>query len=259
MQVNQTFEDENRAYWHNRSSGYAKVNQDELSSMQHDVWRDVLCGHIHRGDDGVDKKDLHVLDIGTGPGFFSILLAEQGYRVSAVDYTEAMLEQAKNNAGDLVGQITFYQMNAEELHFDDNSFDAIVTRNLTWNLPHPQKAYREWLRVLKKGGILLNFDANWYRYLYDDTALQGHLKDRQNIKSCQVADETEGTDIAAMESIAQKVPLSSLQRPQWDEKVITALGGNVRVDTDIWKTVWTHDEYINNSSTPMFLIEVRKR
>ena len=35
----------------------------------------------------------------------------------------------------------------------------IVSRNLTWNLPHPEMAYKEWLRVLKKGGRLLNFDA----------------------------------------------------------------------------------------------------
>ncbi len=41
------------------------------------------------------KKEINVLDIGTGPGFFSILLAERGYNVSAVDYTEEMLVKAK--------------------------------------------------------------------------------------------------------------------------------------------------------------------
>lgn len=47
-------------------------------------------------------------------------------------------------------------------NIQDGSFDVIVTRNLTWNLEEPQKAYQEWCRVLKKGGILLNFDAGWY-------------------------------------------------------------------------------------------------
>ena len=50
-------------------------------------------------------------------------------------------------------------------NIQDGSFDVIVTRNLTWNLEEPQKAYQEWCRVLKKGGILLNFDAGWYNYL----------------------------------------------------------------------------------------------
>ena len=58
--------------------------------------------------------------------------------------------------------------------FEDESFDVIISRNLTWNLPHPEMAYKEWLRVLKKGGKLLNFDANWYGYLYDDKKREAH-------------------------------------------------------------------------------------
>lgn len=41
------------------------------------------------------NETYKILDIGTGPGFFSIILAEAGYQVTAVDYTEAMLEEAK--------------------------------------------------------------------------------------------------------------------------------------------------------------------
>ena len=46
----------------------------------------------------------------------------------------------------------------------DNTFDMIVSRNVTWNLEHPDRAYYEWMRVLKPGGVLLNFDANWYHH-----------------------------------------------------------------------------------------------
>ena len=38
-------------------------------------------------------------------------------------------------------------MDAENLSFDTNTFDIVVARNVTWNLPHPDKAYAEWLRV----------------------------------------------------------------------------------------------------------------
>lgn len=44
----------------------------------------------------------------------------------------------------------------------------IVTRNLTWNLEQPEKAYKEWLRVLKPGGCLLNYDGNYYLHYYDE-------------------------------------------------------------------------------------------
>ena len=51
-------------------------------------------------------------------------------------------------------------MNAEALCFEDSSFDIVISRNLTWNLPDPDKAYAEWTRILKSGGLLLNYDAN---------------------------------------------------------------------------------------------------
>ena len=112
-------------------------------------------------------EELYVLDIGTGPGFFAILLSEMGFCVTAVDLTPAMLDEARRNAGRLAEKIRFLEMNAEQLDFPDDSFDVIVSRNLTWNLPHPEKAYAEWSRVLRPGGLLLNFDANWYSYLFD--------------------------------------------------------------------------------------------
>lgn len=147
-----------------------------------------------------------MLDVGTGPGFFAIILARMGYQVTAVDYTASMLEEARRNAGALADKIAFLQMNAEELMFADHSFDVLVTRNVTWNLHDPEKAYSHWTRVLAPGGLLLNFDANWYRYLWDEEAELGHKRDRENLAVSDVRDENAGTDVDAMEAIARKTP-----------------------------------------------------
>ncbi|MGN1016856.1 MAG: class I SAM-dependent methyltransferase [Faecousia sp.] len=259
MSVFSSFEEENIHYWTNRTAGYSGVNQDELASGQRKVWSGVLSERIHAHFPDRTPRQLRVLDIGTGPGFFAILLAEQGYSVTAVDYTATMLEAAKHNAGAVCQQITFLQMNAEELTFPDNSFDVIVSRNLTWNLHHPEKAYSQWVRVLSPGGLLLNFDANWYRYLRDDQARQGHLRDRDNIASSDVGDETAGTDVAAMEAIALQAPLSAQNRPQWDLMILKSMGMTVWADPQIWERVWTREERINNASTPMFMVEGKKR
>ncbi len=112
------------------------------------------------------------------------------------------------NAADLADQISFKRMDAQNLEFPKETFDYIVTRNVTWNLEHPKRAYREWQRVLKPGGKILNFDANWYAYLYDDKLKLGYEQDRQRAKEEQVEDYYEGTDIAWMENIAKQVPLS---------------------------------------------------
>ena len=258
MQRFASYEEENIHYWTERTPGYLEVNQGELASRQRIVWGSIISERIAARFPERTPDQLQVLDVGTGPGFFAIILTEMGYRVTAVDYTASMLKAAKENAGSLASDISFYQMNAEELDFPDNSFDVLVTRNLTWNLRHPKKAYARWSRVLKKGGLLLNFDAGWYRYLYDEAARKGHLQDRENIVNSKVGDETEGTDVAAMEAIARKAPLSARKRPEWDLDMLQELGMEAFADTEIWKRVWTREERINNASTPMFLIEARK-
>ena len=79
-----------------------------------------------------------------------------------------MLNKAKQNAGDLNDKIKFRRMDAHNLEFDEGQFDLIVTRNLTWNLKDPEKAYKSWYKVLRKGGKMINFDANWYLHLFDE-------------------------------------------------------------------------------------------
>ena len=79
--------------------------------------------------------------------------------MTAVDYTQEMLDTAKRNAGNLCERISFYKMDAQNLEFEDDVFDVVISRNLTWNLKDPKRAYEEWCRVLKPGGKLLNFDA----------------------------------------------------------------------------------------------------
>ena len=171
---------ENKAYWTGRASGYSEVNQVELGTDQRRKWRDCLQAEIARRFPGIAAAQLHVLEVGTGPGFFAILLCELGYDVTAIDLTPAMLKEAKKNAGQLADSIRFLEMNAEALKFEDASFDVVISRNLTWNLPNPETAYAEWARVLKPGGLLLNFDANWYAYLFDEKARAAYDQDRIN-------------------------------------------------------------------------------
>ena len=159
--------DEIESYWSTRTEGYSEVNHKELAGTQKNAWLKVLTSQFP----DKPKEEIRILDIGTGPGFFPVILAEAGYHVDAVDYTEGMLEKAKENAGELCRNIHFQRMDAQKLEFEDNTFDVVISRNLTWNLEHPDVAYREWVRVLKVGGKLLNFDANWYGYLYWITAV----------------------------------------------------------------------------------------
>lgn len=249
---------ENKAYWAQRAPSYSEVNRAELSSRSRKIWRHTICGQIRAHFPDRQPQELRVLEVGTGPGFFAIILTEVGYRVTAIDLTPSMLAEAKKNAGTLAGEIEFLEMNAEALAFADNTFDVVVSRNLTWDLPHPEDAYREWHRVLKPGGLLLNFDANWYNYLFDEAALAGYEEDRQNTAEHGIKDENIGENFDVCEDIARRVPLSRVHRPQWDKRVLSALDFSVTADERIWERVWTAEEKVSFASTPMFLIRAVK-
>ena len=245
---------ENREYWTRRAPGYSEVNREELATRQREIWKNTLIERINGHFPGRAPRDIHVLEVGTGPGFFAILLAEAGYRVTAIDLTPSMLDEARQNAGALCGRIAFMEMNAQALEFDDHRFDVILSRNVTWNLPDPASAYAEWARVLRPGGLLLNFDANWYHYLFDADARAAYDRDRANSAQKGVDDLNVGDDFDQMERIARKVPLSQIRRPEWDVDTLLGLGMRVETDSRIWERVWSRQEKINLASTPMFLV-----
>ena len=249
---------ENKAYWTGRASGYSEVNQTELGSGQRQKWRDCLQSEIARHFPAAAADSLRILEVGTGPGFFAILLAELGYDVTAIDLTPAMLAEAKKNAGALAERIRFMEMNAESLDFKEALFDVVISRNLTWNLPHPDAAYAEWARVLKPGGLLLNFDANWYAYLFDEKAQAAYAQDRVNSAAQGVGDQNVGENFDVMEDIARRVPLSRIRRPAWDLAQLRSHGLLAEADEQVWERVWSEEEKLNFSSTPLFMVRAVK-
>lgn len=255
-----TLKEEIHAYWTQRAEGYSEYNQQELADARRNMWKNKLLSLLEENFPGKKPEELKILDVGTGPGFFALLLAEAGYQVTAADVTEEMLKEAKKNTGVFAEKIIWKISDAQDLELEDCEFDAVFSRNVTWNLENPGQAYEEWIRVLKPGGLLCNFDADWYGYLYDEEKRSGYEKDRQRVEEKNLEDYYTGTDIERMESIARQVPLSRQKRPQWDVETLKNAGlTDVSCDTEVWKQVWTEEEIINNGSTPIFLLSGKKR
>ena len=255
-----TLKEEIHAYWTQRAEGYSEYNQQEMADARRSMWKNKLLSLLEENFPGKNPEELKVLDVGTGPGFFALLLAEAGYQVTAADVTEEMLKEAKKNTGVFAEKITWKLSDAQKLELGDCEFDAVFSRNVTWNLENPGQAYEEWVRVLKPGGLLCNFDADWYGHLYDEEKRSGYEKDRQRVEEKNLEDYYTGTDIERMEAIARQVPLSRQKRPQWDVEALKNAGlTEVSCDTDVWKQVWTEEEIANNGSTPIFLLSGKKR
>jgi ubiquinone/menaquinone biosynthesis C-methylase UbiE len=201
------------AYWDTRAEGYSLTIHEQFETSVGEYFRDLLKNSAPGG------KALSCLDAGCGPGFFSILLAQEGHTVTAVDYSEEMLRRARDNFLEIGVEVSTLRGDVQSLPFQDESFDYIVSRNLIWNLEHPENAYREWMRLLRPGGRLLIADGNHYLYYYDEEYLRAKDQDRSGDNH-----RCYGVDPTPINEIARDLPLSRVHRPQWDIEKFLNLG-----------------------------------
>ena len=90
-----TYAEANRTYWTHRAPSYGDVNRKELATAQRRIWTQTLDVRIQARFPDRARSSIRVLDVGTGPGFFAVILNALGYAVTAVDYTDAMLNEAR--------------------------------------------------------------------------------------------------------------------------------------------------------------------
>jgi phosphatidylethanolamine/phosphatidyl-N-methylethanolamine N-methyltransferase len=102
------------------------------------------------------KPAEKVLFAGVGTGADLAFLPSFPIEVYAIDYSREMLKKCKNNYSNQ--GITFIRMDAQELSFEENTFDKVIAGLILSVVPHPEKALKEMLRVLKPGGQIIIFD-----------------------------------------------------------------------------------------------------
>jgi ubiquinone/menaquinone biosynthesis C-methylase UbiE len=217
------------SYWDRRAAGYSLTIHQQLCGEVGAFFRRALKDSAPAGE------NLRCLDIGCGPGFFSILLAQEGHTVTAVDYSEGMLKEARANFEEMGVAAATQQGDAQNLPFPDESFDYIVSRNLVWNLEHPEKAYQEWLRLLRPGGRLFVSDGNHYLHYYD----KDYLEAKQKEEAAGKRHDCHGVDPTPINEIARDLPLSRVHRPTWDIEQLFSLGLE-RIDVQVTHRTHVH-------------------
>lgn len=105
---------------------------------------------------GLSPK-MHVLELGCGTGLFTETFARFGTRVTAVDISPPLLEQAR--ARQLPPTVEFRVEDAEQLSFDDATFDAVIGSSVLHHVAVAE-ALAEARRVLKPGGRLAFTEPN---------------------------------------------------------------------------------------------------
>jgi ubiquinone/menaquinone biosynthesis C-methylase UbiE len=153
---NYQLRDEIQAFWSERAASFDESPGHEIfSQAERLAWHALLSRHLGPG------AGRSALDLASGTGVVSHLLDDLGFRVTGLDWSEAMLERARAKAASRGRRIAFRLGDAERVAEADASFDVLVTRHLVWTLVDPAACFREWLRVLKPGGILLVVDGDF--------------------------------------------------------------------------------------------------
>jgi SAM-dependent methyltransferase len=114
---------------------------------EHPVVRAYALPKLQRIDAVLPLRGRRVLDVGCGPGVFTVLLEQLGAQVTGLDASPGLL--ARNRGLDVrLGD-------AQALPFEDASFDIAFEANLLHHLAAPERAVREMARVAREALVLI--------------------------------------------------------------------------------------------------------
>jgi SAM-dependent methyltransferase len=99
-----------------------------------------------------------VLDAGAGTGFLSLLLAGQGYQVTAMDISPGMLEMLRAKAAR--EGVDVETVLADAASPPDGPFGAVVERHLMWTLPDPGAVLAAWRKAAPAGRLVV-IEGTW--------------------------------------------------------------------------------------------------
>jgi ubiquinone/menaquinone biosynthesis C-methylase UbiE len=108
---------------------------------------------------GVNGDDS-VLDVACGPGMVACEFARHAGKVTGIDITPAMIEQARRRQGEQkLGNIDWAVGNAVPLPYLDSKFSLVITRYSFHHLLSPARALAEMIRVCRPGGGVMVADV----------------------------------------------------------------------------------------------------
>lgn len=150
------------------SDGQTTSGLDALKNRLRDTWISGEYGRIARSFEKgaaefVDRLGLRpgmrVLDVACGTGNLTLPAARTGADVTGLDFAPNLIEEAKANAAADGLNIAFDIGDAEDLPYEDESFDVVISMFGAMFTPRPDVTAAELKRVCRPGGVIVM--ANW--------------------------------------------------------------------------------------------------
>jgi len=131
----------------------ANIVLDEFHRHRLRVFRRLFKRHVAAGSE--------VLDVGSGYSLIRCCRPDWPFRVTCCDLDEAAMRKMAEEAPDY----RWVAGDASDLPFADEEFDAVFAGEIIEHLPDPRQGLREWLRVLKPGGVFIMSTPNKRRLM----------------------------------------------------------------------------------------------
>ncbi|MDU5722716.1 MAG: methyltransferase domain-containing protein [Clostridium butyricum] len=129
---------------YNRAARFYDILETPMEMMALREWRIDLM----KGLEG------NILEIGVGTGK-NIEYYPDDISITAIDFSEGMLQKAREKAEKYNKNVTLIQMDAQDMKFPDNTFDTIFTTCVYCSVPDPVKWLKEMRRVCKPNGKII--------------------------------------------------------------------------------------------------------
>lgn len=230
--------------WQISAAGFTGVVEKDYEPQRKAAWLNTILANAP------EKEVLRVLDVGTGPGFFSNILSEEGHKVTGIDLSENMIEEARKNAAARGVAPEFICMDVQHPDLPDSTFDLIVSRNVVWSLSEPEETYKNWYRLLAPGGRVIVFDGDHLKDLRDP---EKYVKQNFDI-------EKHKEKYIEMYGEEPKCSFTKEKRPQWDAERCLDLGfSEVYIDVDVNdKVLGDERDREMGKSNPFFMLVATK-
>lgn len=145
-----------RRYWDDEAESFDQEPDHGLADpVVRRAWIDLLAKSLPR-------TKATVLDIGCGTGSLSLIAAELGHTVTAIDVSPAMIRRADAKARAAQQNATFKVMDAANPQLAVGGYDVVMCRHVLWALPEPSKVLMRWTRLLTPAGRFVLIEGHWH-------------------------------------------------------------------------------------------------
>lgn len=175
-----------RTYWEQRACGTSSAFvASDLPALSREWFEEVervryqLEPFIHSIAQFTRHAGERVLEIGVGAGTDHLQFARAGAILSGVDLTDTAIETTRRHL-DLYGfSSDLRRVDAEQLPFDDSSFETVYSFGVIHHSEHPSRILAEAHRVLTPGGTFCGMLYHRHSVVAYRRWLQHSLKDRR--------------------------------------------------------------------------------